>query len=49
MNIDDIAKLMGKSRAEVEKILKQEDMIELNLKDTKQKTVKESGSIVVMN
>ena len=33
MKIDELARLMGKSREEVEKILKNSDVIELNLNE----------------
>ena len=41
MNIDDLAKLMGKSRDEVEAMLNSEQEITINLSDKKSK--KESG------
>lgn len=35
ITIDDLAELMGKTRKEIEDILKTSDIIELNLKDDK--------------
>ena len=37
MNLDDLAALMGKSREEVEKLLQQDEVIELKLTDKKEK------------
>ena len=37
MNIDDLAKLMRKNRKDVERMLKANDVIELNLNDDKEK------------
>ena len=36
MNIDDLAKLMRKNRRDVERMLKSNDVIELNLNDDKE-------------
>ena len=49
MNIADLTMLLGKSRQEVEDMLKSNDVIELNLKERKQKEVKNLGNIEVIN
>ena len=49
MNIDDLSFLLGKSKQEVEEMLKSEDVICLNLNERSQKTVKEEGKIEVLN
>lgn len=42
MRIDDLAELLGKTRVEIEEILKEQDIIELNLSERKSK-YKEKG------
>lgn len=37
MRIDDLAKMLGKTRTEVEEMLKEHDVIELNLSERKTK------------
>ena len=37
MKIDDLAELLGKSRWEIEEMLKRQDVIELNLSERKSK------------
>ena len=49
MNIEDLSILLGKSRQEVEEMLKSNDIIELNLRERKQKDVNDSGNIEIIN
>ena len=49
MKIDDIAMMMGKTREEVEDMLKGEDVIELNLKERSQKNREDIGKVEVLN
>ena len=49
MNIEDLTILLGKSRQEVEEMLKSSDIIELNLRERKQKEVNDSGNIEIIN
>jgi len=49
MNIEDLTVLLGKTRQEVEEMLKANDVIELNLKERKQKEETDSGKIEVLN
>ena len=49
MNIDDLSFLLGKSKQEVEEMLKSEDVICLNLNERGRKVVKEEGKIEVLN
>ncbi|MBS3105878.1 hypothetical protein J4234_06510 [Candidatus Woesearchaeota archaeon] len=37
MRIEDLAKMLGKTRTEIEEMLKAQDVIELNLSERKQK------------
>ena len=48
MNIEDLTMLLGKSRQEVEGMLKSDDVIELKLKERKQKEENDSGEIKVI-
>lgn len=45
MKLEDLAVLMGKTVDEVKEILKQEDVIELNLSEKKNKVQKENGNV----
>jgi hypothetical protein len=49
LSIEDLAVLMGKTKEEVEELLKTEEVIELNLKERNQKEVKDSGKIELLN
>lgn len=49
MNIEDLTVLLGKTRQEVEEMLKSNDVIELNLKERKQKEENDSGKIEVLD
>ena len=48
MKIEHLAFLMGKTREEVADMLKSNEVIEINLKETKQREVKDSGKIEVI-
>ncbi|MDP6547614.1 MAG: hypothetical protein QF917_01480 [Candidatus Woesearchaeota archaeon] len=48
MNINDLVFLMGKTKKEVEEILKQNDVIKLNLIDKENKKIKEDGDIKIL-
>ena len=43
MRIEDLAKLLGKTRTEVEEMLKAQDVIELNLSERKSKYKEEDN------
>lgn len=45
MKIDDLAKLLGKTRIEVEEILKTQDVIELNLSERKTRHKQEDDEL----
>ena len=45
MKIEDLAELMGKTRVEIEEILKREDTIELNLSERKSKCKEEDDRL----
>ena len=46
MNVDDLAQLMGKSKEEVEAMLKNEDVIELKLTERKGKEKKSNEGTI---
>ena len=48
MNINVLVFLMGKTKKEVEEILKQNDVIKLNLIDKENKKIKEDGDIKIL-
>ncbi|GAJ07328.1 unnamed protein product [marine sediment metagenome] len=48
MKLDDLALLMGKTREELEEILKQNSIIELNLTEKGNREIKDNGSIEVL-
>ena len=48
MNINDLVFLMGKTKKEVEEILKQNDVTKLNLIDKENKKIKEDGDIKIL-
>jgi hypothetical protein len=48
MNLKDLADLMGKSVAEVEAMLKKQDVVEVRLTDGRQQGMRESGEIKVL-
>ena len=45
MKIEELAKLMGKTRFEIEEMLKKDDVIELNLNERKQKNYREDDEL----
>ena len=45
MKIGDLAKLMGKTKFEIEEMLKKNDVIELNLNERKSKQRKEDNEL----
>ena len=45
MKIDELAKLLGKNRWEVEEMLNRDDVIELNLNERKQRMNKEDDEL----
>ena len=47
VKLDDLAQLLGKSRAEVERMLQQDDVIELKLTETRRKDMDDEGSIIL--
>lgn len=47
LKIDDLARLMGKTRSEIEDILKSNDVIELNLNERKQRHVEEQDDLKI--
>ena len=47
VKLDDLAALLGKSRAEVERMLQQDDVIELRLTESRRREMEDEGSIVV--
>ena len=49
MNIKDLTSLLGKTKQEVEEMLKSQDVISLNLGERSQRVVKEDGRIEVLN
>ena len=48
MNIEDIAFVMGKTKDEIEKMLKENDVIELNLTERANNKTKENGDIKII-
>jgi hypothetical protein len=48
MNVEDLALLMGKTRKEIEEMLKSNDIIELNLKERKQIQERDIGKIEII-
>lgn len=48
MKIEDLALLLGKTRQETEEMLKENDIIELNLTEKNKSKVKESGEIKII-
>ena len=48
MKLDDLASLMGKTREEVEEMLKQNSVIELKLTEKTNKQLKDNGSIEIL-
>lgn len=49
MKIEDLTLLLGKTKQEVEKMLKSQDVICLNLSERSQKEIKEECRIEVLN
>lgn len=45
MRIDDLARMLGKTRLEVEEMLKSNDVIELNLNERKQRKREEEDAL----
>jgi len=48
MNIDDLASLIGKSRKELEELLKENEVIELKLTESKNGMIKDKCKIEIM-
>ena len=48
VNLDDLAFLLGKTKTEVENLLKKNDVIELNLNERNKTKTKETGEIKIM-
>ncbi len=48
MKIEDLAALLGKTRQEMEEMLKENDTNELNLTERNKSKIKESGEIKIM-
>lgn len=48
MKIEDLALLLGKTRQEVEEMLKENDVIELNLTEKNNRKIRESGEIKIV-
>ncbi len=48
VKIEDLAALLGKSRAEVERMLQQDDVIELKLTESKRKGMDDDSQLLVM-
>ena len=48
MKVEELAELMGKTKEELEEELKNTDVIELKLNDTKSKEIKDRGVIEIM-
>ena len=48
MKREDLALLLGKTRQETEEMLKENDLIELNLTEKNKSKVKESGEIKII-
>ena len=48
MKLDELAFLMGKTKLEVEEILKQNGVIELRLTEKSHKEIKDSGTIKIL-
>jgi hypothetical protein len=48
VKIDDLAALLGKSRAEVERMLQQEEVIELKLTESRKRDDDDECSMIVM-
>ena len=49
MKIEDLASLLGKTKIEVEKMLKENDVIELNLTERNKQNAKESGEVKIID
>lgn len=47
VKIEDLATLLGKSRAEVERMLQQDDVIELRLTESKRRDMDDESSMLV--
>ena len=47
LKIDDLAKLLGKTRWEIEEMLRNEDVIELNLSERKSKHSEEDDDLAI--
>jgi len=45
MKIDDLAKVLGMSRFEVEEMLKKEDVISINLRESSSRQLNDNGKI----
>ena len=48
MKLDELALLMNKSKQELEEMLKQNDIIELNLTERTNKEIKDTGGIKIV-
>lgn len=48
MKLEELASLMGKTREELEDILKQNNVIELNLTEKSNREIKDSGGIEIL-
>ncbi|MBS3103182.1 hypothetical protein J4458_07100 [Candidatus Woesearchaeota archaeon] len=49
MKIDDLAVLLGKTRREIEEMLKKDDVIELRLTEKNKSNERESGEIKIID
>ena len=47
VKLDDLAALLGKSRAEVERMLQQDDVIELRLTESRKRDMDDEGSVIL--
>jgi len=47
VKVDDLAALLGKSRAEVERMLQRDEVIELRLTESRRRDADDEGSIVL--
>lgn len=48
VKLDDLAMLLGKSRAEIERMLAQDDVIELRLTESKKRETDDEGHIILL-
>lgn len=48
VKVDDLAALLGKSRAEVERMLQRDEVIELRLTESRRRDADDEGNIILM-